>query len=502
MNVAFRVDASSTIGTGHLMRCLTLADEMKKRGASSCFFSRHMPEHLRDMLTDKGHLFKPLHSPPQAILAGDLAHAEWLGTTLEADAKDAILAMSYQTWDWLVVDHYALDVRWESALRQTVKRILVIDDLADRKHNCDVLLDQNFYADMGSRYVCKVPDECQLLLGPRYALLREEFRQLRDKVNLRNGLIQRIFVFFGGVDAENYTGHAIQALIEVGIPNIHVDVVVGQQHPCLESIKAACLRYSFACHVQTDKMAELMVMSDLSIGAGGGATWERCCLGLPTLTICTAQNQRKQIADAASEGLLYSPDFNVEVSLMIARHLSSLIENSCLRKLISVNGVQAVDGQGALRVIGRMGFGEIDIRTARADDSQHLFAWRNHSTIREASRNSDVIKWEDHSKWFSSVLRDSNRCLVIGESAGIPVGVVRFDIQNDQAEISIYLVPETKISGRGYDLLQSAEQWFSLNYPDVKILRAHVLGTNERSQQFFWGAGYQVESTSCFKRLH
>lgn len=502
MNIAFRVDASSTIGTGHLMRCLTLADELKQRGIHTRFVSRHMPEHLREMLIAKGHELKLFHSRPKAMVAGELAHCEWLETSQESDAQDAIHALSDWSWDWLVVDHYALDARWESSLRQTAKKILVIDDLADRKHDCDVLLDQNLYADMNTRYTGKVSDHCLLLLGPRYALLRDEFRLLREQVRPHKGSVQRILVFFGGVDACNYTGLAIQALTEIGPPDIHVDVVIGLQHPNRESIEAACLRRNFTCHVQTDRLGELMAAADLSIGAGGAATWERCCLGLPTITICAADNQRDQIADAALEGLLYAPDVNDKFELAIERHVRSLMENSCLRQLISRNGMQAVDGQGALRLIGSMGCSGIEIRTAKPDDSECLFIWRNHPTIRAVSRNPDIIKREDHSRWFASVLSDPNKLLLIGERDGAPIGVARFDIRDNEAEVSIYLVPEAKTSIRGRDLLQSAEQWCFFNCPSVSILKAHVLGANERSQHLFLAAGYDVESTFYLKRLH
>lgn len=181
--------------------------------------------------------------------------------------------MSDRSWDWLVVDHYALDARWESALRASTKQIMVIDDIADRQHDCDVLLDQNFYADMQKRYTGKVSAHCQLLLGPRYALLRDEFRKLREQVKPRNGTVKKILVFFGGVDADNYTGRAIEALAEIGIEGLYVDVVIGAQHSCREQIKSVCAQHGFICHVQTDKMAELMAAADLAIGAGGSATY-------------------------------------------------------------------------------------------------------------------------------------------------------------------------------------------------------------------------------------
>lgn len=501
-NIAFRVDASSQIGTGHFMRCLTLADALKQRGTQIRFVSRHMPEHLRDMLVVNGHEFMLLDSSPSDAISDGLTHAHWLGASQHADAQDTVQVLSDQIWDWLIVDHYALDACWESALRQTAKNILVIDDIADRQHDCDLLLDQNYYADMNSRYTGKVPPHCQLLLGPRYALLREEFRRMRKQVKPRTGPVKRILIFFGGVDADNYTGRAIEALANIGISDLHVDVVIGAQHPFREQLEITCAKHGFFCHVQTNRMAELMAVADLAIGAGGSATWERCCLGLTTLTICTADNQRKQIADTASDGLLYAPELKDELILVIKRHVSALLENGYLRYAISHNGMQAVDGHGVFRVIGNLGCSGIEIRVARQDDAEKLFVWRNHPTIRVASLKSDVINREDHQKWFASVLASSDRLLLIGQREGLPVGVVRFDIQGDEAEVSIYLVPDIKQPGQGRELLQSAEYWFAANRPKVNKISAYVLGSNERSQRLFLGAGYQVESTCYSKRLH
>ena len=148
-----------------------------------------------------------------------------------------------------------------------------------------------------------------------------------------------------------------------------------------------------------------------------------------------------------------------------------------------------------------MGCSGIDIRTARHDDSEKLFEWRNHPTVRAVSRSAELITWESHQKWFASVLVSPDRLLLIGEHEGLPVGVVRFDIQGDEAEVSIYLVPEINKLVQGRDLLQGAEGWFVVNRPEVRKIRAHVLGGNERSQRLFSGAGYQVESTSYLKRL-
>ena len=296
MRIAIRVDASSQIGTGHLMRCLTLADALQQRGAQIRFVSRHMPDHLRDMLNTKGHEFSLLNSIPSKEIVDDRSHAHWLGVSQEQDATDTSQALSDQAWDWLIVDHYALDARWERVLRNAVKRVLAIDDIADRQHDCDVLLDQNYYTDMQTRYTGKVPAHCQLLLGPRYALLREEFRRVREQVKPRNGPVKRILVFFGGVDPDNYTSRAIEALANIGNSDLHVDVVIGAQHPHRAQTETACAEHDFICHVQTDRMAELMAAADLAIGAearrrGSGAAWV-CPVSLAQLLRTKCRQQR------------------------------------------------------------------------------------------------------------------------------------------------------------------------------------------------------------------
>ena len=499
-NIAVRVDASGQIGTGHFMRCLTLADGLKQSGVHIRFVSRYLPEHLRDMLTAKGHEFVLLEGLSNSAEPDELAHASWLGVSQIQDAEDAIRALSDEEWDWLVVDHYALDARWEFRLRQRVGRILAIDDIADRKHDCDLLLDQNFYIDMESRYEGKVPSHCEMLLGPRYALLRDEFSQLHMQVKPRTGQVKRVLVFFGGMDANNYTGRAIEALAGSNIAGLQVDVVIGLQHPAREQIEAACKQYRYTCYIQTDRMAELMALSDLAIGAGGTAIWERCCLGLPALAFCTVENQSAQITDAAVGRLLYTVEDAGDLKRSIQDHIGALVFDDHLRQLISERCLQTVDGRGAMRVISRII--HVDIREACAEDSENIFRWRNHPSIRSVSRNSDLVDWQDHQKWFASVLSDTNRKLLIGTRGGEPVGVVRFDLNQDEAEVSIYLVPDGSASGLGRTLLQSSEQWLVSKRPEIREIHAYVLGENDRSRKLFTESGYQRDSSSLLKRLH
>jgi UDP-2,4-diacetamido-2,4,6-trideoxy-beta-L-altropyranose hydrolase len=498
MRIAFRTDTSSQIGTGHFMRCLTLADELKRQGVQIRFISRNLPAHLSDMLYAKGMEYVPLSIDVAQEPVDDLAHSNWLGTSQAKDAQETIQTLADHLWDWVVVDHYALDARWESAVRACTKQLIVIDDLADRLHDCDVLLDQNFYADMQTRYSGKVPVHCQLLLGPRYALLREEFRKLREQIKPHTGEVKRILVFFGGVDAGNYTSHAIKALVAMNSA-LDVDVVIGEQHPYREQIQNDCIAHGYVCHVQTTRMAELLADVDLAIGAGGTVMWERSCLGLPVISLCVAENQRKQIADAAEAGLLFAPTSGKNVVNTIRHHTKVLLENPALLKLISNAAMKAVDGKGVTRIVSAMAIHGIVIRQATEYDSQHLFEWRNHPTIRAVSKNSAPIAWEDHQRWLGAVMDDKDCELLIGISANQPVGVVRFDKKGDVAEVSIYLVPGGRFVGQGRNLLLSAEWWLKANSPDIKSIRASVLGENEASKNLFLRSNYNTH-TICYQK--
>lgn len=337
------------------MRCLTLADALREYGAHTRFLSRHLPEYLRSKLSEQGHEFVQLDSVQHDEFLDDLAHAPWLGVSQQQDATDSIQALSDENWDWLIVDHYALDSHWESALRKTASKLLVIDDIADRQHDCDMLLDQNLYADMQARYTCKVPRHCQLLLGPRYALLRNEFRKRHEQANPRTGPIKRVLVFFGGGDADNFTGRAIEVLSDIDFADLQVDVVIGAQHPCCEKIKVACTQHGFIFHVQTDKMAELMVAADLAIGAGGSASWERCCLGLPAILVALADNQINIAKTLDLFGAcIYIGTMKMASVTTIRSAIVGLLSTQDQMKELSEKAYSLVDGLGVDRVCQEM----------------------------------------------------------------------------------------------------------------------------------------------------
>lgn len=289
--IAIRTDASITIGAGHVMRCLTLAEELRQAGAEVCFMCRRGRGDMLDIIHD--------HGFPSVALETE---ADW-----HCDAEQTLSALTNQhRIDWLVVDHYQLDRRWESLLRPTTRNILVIDDLADRPHDCDALLDQNYYKNAKKRYSSLVPSHCRLFLGPEFTLLREEFRIAARNLRPRDGHVRRLLVTFGATDPTDETGKVLSALRALDSPSISTDVVVGATNPRRADIKALCTtmpRVRF--HVQTNRMAALMNEADLAIGASGATTWERCILGLPTLTVTTADNQKQTASDLAAAGAIW-----------------------------------------------------------------------------------------------------------------------------------------------------------------------------------------------------
>jgi UDP-2,4-diacetamido-2,4,6-trideoxy-beta-L-altropyranose hydrolase len=493
--IAFRTDANSEIGTGHFMRCLTLADALKKDEVEICFVARELPTHLIQMLQERNIVFYSLPMV-KAEEPDELPHSQWLKTSQHQDATQTIEALGAIKLDWLVVDHYALDQRWERSLRDVTNKIMVIDDLADRQHDCDVLLDQNFYQNMDTRYVGKVPSHCHLLLGPSYALLREEFRKLRQHAKPRTGAIKILLVSFGGVDAQNYTRLALDAIVASKL-QCDVDVVVGQQHPNLQDVEMLCKTHHYACHVQTHQMAALMVKADLAIGAGGTAIWERCCMGLPSICISTADNQEQQVADLMSENLIVALQKNQDISASIKHALVKLKGDASRLSAMSKSVYEWVDGNGIGKVSGFFFPQDIEIRLANAIDSKNIFSWRNHPTIRNHSRSSNEIEWSEHEKWFANRCGQTNHPILIGQIKGKDIGVVRFDIRENFADVSIYRVPESGHHGTGHKLLCEAEAWLKRNHPHVLAIHALVLQANERSKKLFEKSHYVKHADSA-----
>lgn len=310
MAVFFRADASARMGTGHVMRCLAMAEELRKRGVPVLFICRPHAGDMIGLLERYGYPVHALSAPayggrPFPAGRGEPPLAEWLGVPWNEDAEEVLAFLESRRRqgtppDWMVVDHYALDARWETRVRSEVPGIFALDDLADRSHDCDVLLDASEEEASLGRYRGLIPAGCKRLFGPAHSLLRAEFAALRRSVGPRSGAISRILVSFGGSDPDDFTSKAMEALDNA---SARVDVVVGAAHPRKTEIESRCrARSGWTFHCQTGEMARLIAEADFFLGAGGNSAWERCCLGLPGIAVSLAENQSTILKILDAEG--------------------------------------------------------------------------------------------------------------------------------------------------------------------------------------------------------
>jgi len=509
--VVFRTDASTVIGTGHVMRCLTLAAKLKESGAQVAFVCREHAGHLCDMIEDRWGFAvyrlprDPNHDKQSRRSDADLAHAGWLDSGRENDAAETTAAISTQFKypDWLVVDHYALDARWEAALRPLTRNLMVIDDLADRHHDCDVLLDQNLHRNIAKRYDDLVPAHCCRLLGPQYALLRPEFQIARKKLRVRDGTVRQVLIFFGGMDAHNETSKAIEAITSINRPDLTVDVIVGATNPNLENIRSICARLAHVrLHHNPGNIAELIANADLSIGAAGATAWERCCLGLPSIMISLAMNQESIAHALADDGLaIYLGKRAAVTAGMITAAVEELMRNPDRMKAMGRACAELTDGNGAKRVACALDSHPIVLRPAQIGDCDSLYQWRNAEETRRYFHHPEPISIETHRDWLTSVLRNKSRSLLIGQRNGEPVGVLRYDCARTQCAVSIYLVPSQRGHGYGSRLLCAGHEWLRQNRQNIRQVRAEVVKANRASVGAFLQAGYVKDDGVFVKQI-
>lgn len=362
ITVVFRCDASIQIGTGHVMRCLTLADALTEKGAECHFICREHEGHLLEVIKQRGHqAYKlPFEGDMENSSKGaiKLLHANWLGATQQEDAQQCIDIIKLIQPDWLIVDHYAIDIVWEKTLRPCCKKLMVIDDLADRRHDCDILLDQTFGRNIED-YLEWVPKHCQVLCGSRYALLRPEFAQWRDYSleRRKEGQLKHLLINLGGVDKDNITTQILRGLQRSPLPECcKITVVMGSTAPWIESVKAQAEALPWETQVKSgvNNMAELMANADLAIGAAGSTSWERCCLGLPTIMLVLAENQQQIALNLQNANSVYAINLESSLESIILKAVRYFTEIQGVLEDMSINASRILDGCGSILVIENM----------------------------------------------------------------------------------------------------------------------------------------------------
>jgi len=503
MQVVFRTDASRAIGSGHMMRCVTLADSLRDGGAEVAFVARAHEGNLNALLRKRGFDVVELSVPPSS--QQQRTHATGPGADWRDDAREtraAIRALDARP-AWLVVDHYGLDHRWEAELRAEAAQILVIDDLADRRHDCSVLLDQNLVAGMATRYADKVPERCISLLGPRYALLQPIYAELHRGVAPRTGPVRRICIYFGAADRYGVTQLALRAFLGLDMPDIEVDVVIdGAAADLAGAVACAAGHANVRVHARQPTLAHLLAGTDLAIGAAGTTSWERLCLGVPSLVITLADNQRPLAAALEARGLIDWLGHHDEVNLTdlqnaLLRHIAAggdIASSNAGRALVDGEGVRRV--RAALMVNANTA---LRVRPAVPDDEDLLLQWANDPATRRNSFDPGVIAPKQHHQWLQDRLSDGRNCvlLVVETADAVPLATARFDKTEAGWKINYSLAAEYRGRGLGGRVLELALAALVREYPESSWVWAQVMAANEPSQRVFRGLGFEVVSNTA-----
>ena len=572
MKFLIRADASIQIGSGHIMRCLTLAHELSRRGHEVRFVCRGLPGHLGGTVERAGFALTLLPVPPtsnrlpenersefprskneprklrrneqskllrgkdnygkfsaggavQNAVAGfgeacsphsPPAHAHWLPVAQAQDAADCAPHIRAFAPDWIVCDHYALSAEWEQAAKAVAgSRLMAVDDLADRPHAADVLLDQNLGC-AAADYAGLVPPACRLLLGTRYALLRQEFAQWRETSLQRRTTPQKgylktseasfcgaktsvvsfceaknILVNLGGVDKDNYTLAVLHALSGSLPEGCGVTVVMGRTAPHIAAVQAFAAAAPYPCRVLVgvDNMAELMTQADLAVGAAGSTSWERCCLGLPTVMLVLADNQRgiaERLQQAGAAHLLQPNRLAAGLRRLLGAPAAAWAEQS--RRAAAL-----CDGKGAERVANHMlDFPAARVLPAAETDCRRLFRWRNHPDIRRFMFEQSEIEWAAHQSWFARQQANPDFTMLVYWTNGTPQGYAGFKhLGGGIYEWGFYLAPDCpRGSGHGSILGRLALQ-YAFAQLQAREVRGQVLPHNTASLTLHGKLGFR-----------
>lgn len=508
MKIAIRTDSSHLIGTGHVVRCLTLAEALRAKGATVSFICRELSGMIVNQIIDKGF--------PVEMLCANLTtagfdnpentapHGHWLPVSELQDANDTLEVLKkISAVDLVIVDHYALTAVWEGILKSKLSvKIFVIDDLADRKHDCDYLHDA---CDVSGkpRYETLLPKTCVTMIGPSFGLLREQFTLMHSQGYRDRTKIKSMMIFSGGRSYPEFLSLLVTCLNEDAFREIQKNFVIPDFDRHDDFLKQSILSIpNISLHRQVASMAEFMNEQDLYLGSGGTVSWERFCVGLPGVVVAVADNQyqiSKNLADQGFQFFLGHID-SLQTEDLISS-LQTLIKHPEKINACAIKALELVDGNGVERVCDVLLKDFILLRKALPVDSVQMHLWRNHPEVRKHALDAREITFEEHSDWFDRVLSDSSRQLLLALNLNQAIGVLRFDCQGTEAEVSIYLDPAQLHRGLGLKVLLAGERWLIKHLPQIKTIRAVIKTENAASIRCFEKAGYRFRNDAYYREV-
>jgi len=493
--VAFRCDASTIIGTGHVSRCLTLADELTQDGGKCHFICRPYSSDMMDLIQQRGHTVHIMSPATRPVDKTD--HTTWLGTTLHEDAAETRSILNDIEPSRVVVDHYSIDSNWEAEAISARTPLLVIDDLANRPHVCDILLDQNL-GRAAHDYLPLTPAGTTLLAGPEYALLRPEFSIFRNEslARRRNPELKHIVVSLGGANPNGVTQDVVSALSNLSSRYaLRLTVIMGVSAPGYDAVLHAAQSAHIPVNVikGCDNMAQRLVAADLVIGAAGGSAWERACLGAPALHLILAENQASAARTMQEMGVskLVGDVRENRWSERLVEEIQEISSHDLAR--LSATSSKICDGLGAKRVAELISNSRWHTHKATLEDAEMIYRWRNDAGATRFYRNPETPIYRSHLAWMQGALRDASKTLLMVTLDGVPVGHVRFDVcrQNSEcATIGICIDPDRRGLGLGPRVLSEG---LKAAAPSFREIVAEVHLENAASIHLFSRAGFLSE---------
>ncbi|MAF76562.1 MAG: UDP-2,4-diacetamido-2,4,6-trideoxy-beta-L-altropyranose hydrolase [Halobacteriovoraceae bacterium] len=493
--VLFRVDAAWHIGLGHLLRCIELAKIIEKAGIEVFFVCRNFEGFSYEpYISNLNFKFFFLERVAVSGQIGEVPQHEWLGCSVEEDVREVICQIKDLNFNAVFVDHYSIDKRWEKKIKSKCRKVVVIDDLGDRQHSCDYIVDPN-YASLESKFLGSGSEVIEkLLLGTKYTILKSDFPRLRESYleKKTNSSLKKILVNLGGA-----SNSIILKKILIGIEDSSFSgevVVLANNEEFVKECESDIVFSKFTFIKYISDMADFYHDIDLVIGAAGTSFWERCCLGIPSILLKVADNQEVVIkpVEAKFPELVYR-DSNALIS-----SLDELFENFSDVKYKS----EVVDycsslicGLGKWLIVKEVfNLSLFNLREANYNDCDVIYGWQLFPGVRKFFRNSDVPTYDEHCNWFSSSLVNENRKILIFEVESIPLGYLRLDYSDQRsAEVSIIISPFFKGNGLAtIGLLQLSE-----DYSDLK-LTAYIHVDNHASQKAFLKAGFKRDSETSY----
>ena len=468
-----RADAGPEIGTGHLMRCLALAQAWMREEGCSAVLLGDVPALLAERLRGDGLVVRPATGAS--------------GSDADATAT-ALLAQEFDA-PWIVLDGYDFGGRFQRLVHSDDRRLFVIDDFASaEEYIADLLLNQNPFASE-SMYPRRSP-LTELLLGSRFAMLRREFLAWTEHEREIPAVARRLLVSAGGSDPGGLTALAMHALRSAGLAELDVRLTSGALQSPPRDPGEIPGRLEIVSN-PTD-MAELMAWADMAIAPAGTTALELCFMGLPALVTVVAENQAGLARALAEAGAAVNLGWLHQLTAeRLALALSDLVTSAATRRATSARGRSLVDGEGTERVVMRLRMRPIRLRPVRASDSRTLWGWANDPEVRAASFSPEAIPWTEHRDWFAARLSDPDSLLYLAlDSEDQPVGYARFQCQQDRATISVALGRSARGQGWGALLIDLACRQALAELALIAI-DAFIREENERSIHAFERAGFR-----------